>query len=265
MALAGSPVNIAKTYFKAQEDPTEEQEFYNSVLGQPHEVKGARIMVEDIEACKGNYAAITPENAYTTSGFLTMGVDVGKVLHYELTEWRQIQSKSLDVNTNAIPRVIRVGTVDHFHEIDALINIHHPMQVVIDKNPERRMAYELAQRFPGIVWQCEYQRGISSKQFRQDEEQSLVAVDRTSWMDLALSRFKTHRIQVPFNISREYCEQIQAPVRVYDRDADGNSVGHYRTSENTDDHYAHTRVYSEVALSLALNQYEHQDIPEAVL
>jgi phage terminase large subunit GpA-like protein len=48
-----TPVEIAKKYLKAQQDKSEEQEFWNSKMGVPHEVDGARLSDQDLKECEG--------------------------------------------------------------------------------------------------------------------------------------------------------------------------------------------------------------------
>ena len=86
-----------------------------------------------------------------------------------------------------------------------------------------------------------------------------MSVDRTSWMDVGLGRFKSHGITLPVDTPLEYKDHIQAPVRVYEKDSDGNPVGKYITG-NEADHYAHARTYSELALPLGLSLSGSTDI-----
>ena len=75
-------------------------------------------------------------------------------------------------------------------------------------------------------------------------------MDRTTWLDTSLSRFRNGTIDLPKDVSYEYREHIKALVRRYERDRNGNSIGRYRRGSK-DDHFAHARNYSEIALNLA--------------
>ena len=57
----------------------------------------------------------------------------------------------------------------------------------------------------------------------------------------------------------EYKDHLQAPVRIYKRDKDGNPVGIYVTG-NEQDHFAHARNYAEMALPLAASLMSSQDV-----
>jgi hypothetical protein len=76
-----------------------------------------------------------------------------------------------------------------------------------------------------------------------------ATVDRTSWLDATLGRYKTQRILLPRDVSREYREHIKSLVRTYEKDSTGNPVARY--VETGADHYAHAQNYAEIALPLA--------------
>jgi hypothetical protein len=139
---------------------------------------------------------------------------------------------------------------------------------VIDSQPEHRKSYEFASRFWGNVKLCVYGRGINGKQIvvgRDDHgqivDEHLVTVDRTSWLDLSLGRFRNKGMLIlPVDVPTEYREHLKALVRVYSKDVDGNPVGRYEKGEQRPDHYAHARNYSEIALPFAASFNRSQDI-----
>jgi len=245
------PGNIVWQYYKAKVNPADEQEFFNSKLGLPHIVEGARITEKDIDNCIGDY--VMRNTNY--DGLVTMGVDVGNYLHFEIDRWH-LQKGSVDLNVEAKCQVLAVGKVIHFEELDKLMHNYNVSFCVIDMHPERRKAYEFATRFWGIVRLCIYGRGIQGKHIHLADEDDTnnelnVTVDRTSWIDLALSRFRARTITLPKDISREYRNHIKAPVRIYEKDKDGNPIAKYVKAASEEDHLAHARVYSEIALPLA--------------
>lgn len=252
------PAEIASQLLKAQLDPTEEQEFYNSKLGIPHIVKGARINEVDIKQCIGEHLKVE-----SSSGLITMGVDVGKWIHYEIDKWFLNDKVTQDISLKAFCRVITEGKVLHFEELDILIRQYGIIFTVIDANPEYRKALEFAQRFEGVVRLCYYSPGIAAKNIHlHDEELHTMSVNRTSWMDLALGRFKNKRISIPRDTSIEYRNHLKAPVRIYEKDSDGNPVGKYVST--TADHFAHARTYAEMALPLAVSLADCQDIKDGI-
>ena len=256
-----APHKIVQQYFNAQSNPADEQEFYNSKLGVPHIVEGAKVNDRDIDQCIGDFVTY-PSNF---DGLVTMGIDVGNYLHYEIIKW-QLGLNAVDVNMEARGQVLAAGKVVHFEELDQLMDKFGVVYAVIDQQPERRKAYEFAARQWGRVRLCVYGKSVQGKQIRissdisDDISDELSAVvDRTSWLDMSLSRFKNRSISLPKDISLEYRTHIKALVRIYEKDSDGNPVARYVKGKDQD-HFAHARNYSEIALPLAVALGSAQDM-----
>jgi hypothetical protein len=246
-----SPKSLVWQYFKARVNPADEQEFFNSKLGIPHVVEGARVSEEDFNNRIGDYVTQLANH----SGLVTMGVDVGNYLHYEIDKWH-LAPNCVDLNAEARCQVLAVGKVLHFEELDKLMHRYNINFSVVDMQPERRKACEFASRFWGNVRLCYYGRGVQGKNIhtsKADETSNelSVTVDRTSWIDLALSRFRSGMITLPKDIPTEYRNHIKSLVRIYKKDQDGNPTAKYVKSGSEEDHFAHARVYSEIALPLA--------------
>jgi hypothetical protein len=246
---AGNPIMIAKSYLRSLLDPAEEQEFYNSTLGLPHTVKGAQVTQYDIEECM----TIAPYQKYDHNPHpgrvITMGIDQGAWCHYEIDSWSF--GHGSDISNQSIPQLLAEGKVKDFEELDEIFYRFGVNFAVIDAHPERRKATEFANRHKGQVRLCFYPEGLSTKQIHTSDSgyEPSVSVDRTTWLDTSLGRFRNHRILLPTNLSYEYREHIKALVRVYEKDKNGNSIGRYRRGSK-DDHLAHARNYSEIALNL---------------
>ena len=241
------PAALADSYLRAQTNPADEQEFWNSKLGLTHIVEGARVTPKEIEQCTGDFK----KTMVGVPGFVTMGVDVGKWLHYEIDQWFFDDAQiSDDINLVAKCKMLTEGKCINFEDLDNLMKLYGISFCVIDANPERRKAMEFARRFYGRVKLCFYARGINTKVIHlHAEEEMSLNVDRTTWLDLTFSRFRRKAIQIPQDVSIEWKQHLVALVRVYTKDADGNPVGSY-VKGNEDDHFAHARNYSEMALPL---------------
>lgn len=255
------PWKIAQLWLKAQTNPTDEQEFYNSKMGVTHAVEGAQLSEKQIEDRKGGYQSqkISPPNS-----FVTMGVDVGTWIHYEINQYVFDRPKMTnDINLLTSCRVLAAGKVKHFEELDILMHQYNVSSCIVDHQPETRMALNFANRFDGRVKLCIYGNGASGKNIRvHDELEHRVTVDRTSWLDMSLGRFRAETIKIPLDISQEYINHLMAPVRVYKRDQNGNPFGVY---ENTkDDHFAHARNYAEIALQVGASAFGSSDIASPV-
>lgn len=262
-ARPARPSEIAKHYLRSLRDPTEEQEFFNSKLGLEHIVEGAAITDADLDQCTTSYRTYTHSSSHLVT---TMGIDVGKWLHYEIDQWNIPDGANItDINVMARCKVLRADKVLNFEELDDLVRRFYVNHVVIDANPERRKAFEFAQRFYGFVKMCFYGMGVNGKQIHigKDEEPT-ITVDRTSWLDLSLGRFRNTTINLPFDISQEYKSNIKSLIRIYSRDKFGNPIGRYEKG-NEPDHFAHARNYAEIALPFALDLATSEDISESVL
>lgn len=255
-----SPVALAKSYLRGLNDRADEQEFYNSKLGLPHVVDGARVTDKQIDDCRSEHK--NGDSAHD-SRITTMGIDVGRWLHYEIDEWLLPPAGSLgaDINIMSRCRVIRFGKCRDFEELDQLMYDYRIRFAVIDAQPERRKSLEFANRFYGNVRVCWYPNGLSGKSIHLNDDEQSVSVDRTSWLDLSLGRFRRGKeaMSVPVDIDLEYRAHMKALVRIYEKDQNGNPFGKY-VKGNDDDHYAHARNYAEIALPLAASLGAAKDI-----
>jgi len=252
------PYEIAQLYLESLSNPVKEQEFHNSKMGNDHEVKGARVLEEHIiNAMKrGGHA-----NGTTSTGLITMGVDVGKWLHYEIASWELRPTKDLgDISSYVIPTVLEMGKVLSFNELDEIWKKHGVSFAVVDADPEGRKTFEWAQKHAGRVKRCRYTRGITGKHMRTDKEEHLIQADRTSWLDVSLGRFKNGTIALPFDTPLEYKSHVRALVRIYKEDTDGNTISKYVKKDNDHDHHAHARNYCEMAVIFAASFSRSQDI-----
>jgi hypothetical protein len=261
MAAARTPVEIAKDYLKSRFDPTEEQEFYNSTLGKCHLVDGAKITDEDIEGCRSkNYKK---HEAWDSGGIVTLGVDVGHhILHCEVDLWIPPNVGTNDLNILSSVRVLWEGRCRMFEELDQLMKKFNVRYCVVDAQPARREAHNFCKRWHGRARMCFYTRSVNGKEIHlsgDDAPEPTVSVDRTSWLDLSLGRFRNRSIKLPLDVSPEYKINIKAPARIYEKDPDGNPVGRY-IEGSTPDHFAHARNYAEIAYPLAFSQAANKDI-----
>lgn len=247
------PWKIAKLYLNSLSDPVAELEFYNSKMGMPHKLAGAQIddmmiaeVIKDytmLDACRSNFC-------------VTMGVDVGKVIHVEVTGWDLTEASALDLNAGAKAQVLWAGEVNNFRQLDALMTAYNVKSCVIDIAPETREAEAFAKRFYGRVRCCRYNNHIAARTLSSGSDISkqdiYVVVNRTNWLDTSLGRFRNRSIVLPRNIPKDYLEHIKVPMRAPSRDKEGQTVYKYESPNNKADHYAHARNYSEIALPFAV-------------
>lgn len=247
------PWEFALSYLRGHSSKEAEQEFYNSKLGTTHIAEGANISIGDIEKCIGNYRNVQKP----TDGMITIGIDVGKQLHFQVRHWKNRKGiNTPDVNDRAHARVIHFGTIDHWThglpELDPLIRAYKPQCAVIDAMPETKSSLAFCQRFKGLVYMCYYSPGAKSRDISIREAESTVSVNRTMWLDANLNRFREGTITIPADTDHEFKEHNCAPIRVFKKDQTGHDVSHYVNTRP--DHYAHAGTYAEIALKVAMNR-----------
>lgn len=252
------PWKIARLALKAQDSPEAEQELWNSKVAKAHLVAGAKVDTNLIKACYGSHK----NGSEFPRGLITMGVDVGKFIHYKVSQWLLPEAPGSDLNTHAIKRVLRVGKVRTFEELDTLMYEYQVLQAVVDANPETRKAQEFADRFPGKVHLCYFVHTVDPKRIRMSETSSVISIRRTSWLDLSQGRFRKAKagIILPYDVPEEYIKHICSLARVSTKDSDGNPVNRYVTTGTIGDHYAFANLYDEVALPLAVSRTNNTDV-----
>ena len=245
-SMAAHPGKFAESKLRADTNPAYAQEFAKSKLGMPYIEAGSRVTDDELRQCKRDRLM-----AHQWQGGPTMmGVDVGTRLHYEVCDYT-FEGQGVDINNLARSRVLKAGFVKDFEELDQLMAAFKVVHCVIDANPERRKATEFAERHLGRVSLCYYIVGLSNANpIKIQPELLAVKVDRTSWLDLTLSRFRNKTKTYPCDISDEYEPHMKALVRRYDISTTGDISAKY-INASTADHLAHAANYCEIALRVA--------------
>jgi hypothetical protein len=250
-SMTVQPFELAIAYLKSQRDAADEQEFWNSKMGQAHIVANAAVTDEQLLKAMRDYVMNDPR--FVGQNYITtMGIDVGGTCNYEVTQYQLTNAvPSTDVNFSASARVLAVGTFKDFDEADALILHYKPMKIVVDDMPDTRAALKFARKWPpGLVSLCHYGQNASAREILDYGER--ITVNRTVWLDQSLGRFINGTIIVPKNLPQEYKDHVKALVRVYMKDSHGETVSFYKKAGA--DHYGHARNYAEIALKLAFGQ-----------
>lgn len=247
-----SPERIAQFIHDARYNPAIEQQLYNSLMGLTKSIAGGRLTELEVLQCKGNHMCV--QKRMSPDPIITFGIDVGAKIHVYVDEWWPgplFATGSIDHNLQYIVRTLAAYEVERFEDLDMLFYAFTPNCVCIDKDPETRSAMELAARFPGIVYLCDYVEGITGSSIRRVKDTPFIKVDRTYWLDTSLPRFKNKTISIPINISKDVTDHMQAPERIYRTNPKTGKVSAAYVN-NKADHYAHARNFSEIALKMYL-------------
>jgi hypothetical protein len=266
-----SPGELVVAHFRGFGDESANVEFHNSKLGQPFIGDGAKITEDDVQACiKGH----SKEDARPIDGqrLITMGVDKGKINYVEITEWF-FDRYGNDLNVAATAKVLYEGKFgeENWGRLDELMEEWQIQACVVDADPQIMEARRFARRFANYVWLCRFRRGVTAKEISVSDDGDfapIATVDRSNWFSAALGRFrKPRRIILPRDVSREYLNHIQAPIRTYVKEGSvedrrkrqsDNLVTKYVST--TPDHFALARVYNEIALPFAASRTQGEDI-----
>lgn len=258
--------DMADMVIRARTDEFVDKELNNSVLGLEHVQEGARVSPEQVLACRGNYRnSLSPAR----SKLITMGVDVGhKLLYYHIDEWF-IPPAGIgsNVNSNSSPRALAIGVCSDFNQLEQLINTFRVTHTCIDVDPARRDCLDLADRFPKRLNLIRFTKGLKRKDITPESEgdELILQVNRTVWLDVSQHRYANgpniHNggIILPMDLPTQYPKHISALIKEQKRDDEGNVKSRYISVSN-DDHWAFARVYSEIALPLALSVSECKNV-----
>lgn len=249
-----TPGDIAKAYLEGQIKPSAEQEFYNSRLGLPFIAEGTRVNIKNITNCVGDYSS-GPQ-----PGFITLGVDIGRTKHHYIVLKWEIEKFGFEVNMISKPQVLKIGEAHSYHELDALMNEYQVIMVVLDSQPEYQKTLEFCLKFAPHAKMCDYNTNRASNILLKipDPFTPNVTVNRTLWLETALSRIINGTIQLPKDFPSEFEDHLQNIFKRYGEDKHGNEISWY---ENTDpDHYVHALAYAEIALPLAAAHKTNKNI-----
>ena len=239
------PWEFALAFLRGQTRVEAEQEFWNSKLGQTRIVAGANLSPGDVTKCIGDYRSKS-----RGSGLITIGIDVGKNIHYRVQLWSKIKHpNSNEINDKFFATLLKEGSVAEFGDLTKIVQAFRPTAIVIDALPETRASSAFCSRWDGIAFKCYYNSSAKAKSLTINEDEHTVSANRTTWLDISQGRFRQGTIKLPIDISQEFKDHITAPIRIYKANKDGQDVGSYVNTKP--DHLAHAGVYSEIALKVA--------------
>ena len=207
---------------------------FNLNLGLPYARAGGKLGPEHLNACRG-------EEASTQDGSrISLGVDVGKVLHCVLSD--------------DSGRVLDAFEVDEFEELNELMrNQGRVWGAVVDALPETRSAKKFAEQFAGRVWLAYYTvtpKGEMRVLFKNSDKKRKRQIDlaRTETMDDMYDAIRERDTVIPSDMNEEhdFYKHLCAPIRVTEKNKTGNMVARYDEFSNPD-HYAHALNYSRAA------------------
>lgn len=224
-------------------DPTEVEEFYRSDLGFPHEAGGSRVTLAMLQQLSSELeGGELPEGTWTRT---VMGVDVGARFHYRIDS----------TGPDGARYVRAMGAVRSWDELDKLITQYKVRLTVIDAAPEWNGCKTWSQKHKGKVLRATYPNGLVGQLFHkhdedadiEDDKKDIVQINRTMAMDAVYDRVAQGDDHWPVSIhaNTEVKAHMCAPVRVKDKDKNGQEIVHW--VHTAPDHLYHASVYALIA------------------
>jgi hypothetical protein len=231
--------------------PEERMAFWNRDMAEPYAPAEGRLSVEAIQAAQssglsaGVKALVVASDkcrgigvpGYVGENVVTMGVDVAAR--------RDLNVRISELWPGGRKACLFVGVVSDFNEVAKLMDRYSVRMCCVDHLPEGRLARALAESFSGRVYLVRYATTAMHKVLAIDEANRTVSVKRTEAIDACFELIRAQRNLLPPELPEDYTRQMQAPVRVAERDDQGRRKVYYASPEADD--YAHAEVYDLVA------------------
>lgn len=256
---------LVVAYHAGAGDEAAATEFYCSKVGLSYLGEGAQVTDAMLENCLKGHSINDVRPRVGGFRLITLGADQGKMGFISVVEWLLDRKPGRDINAAAIGKLLWFGRFleDGWDTLGELMREWQVLAAVVDADPNINDARRFARRFQGHAWLTRYRRGRTAKEINVQEEDTgapIAYVDRANWLSCTLGRFKSNppRILLPRDISREYREHVKNLVRRYKRDETGNPAAEYVNMGA--DHFAHSLVYSDIALALAPLRSGGEDI-----
>jgi hypothetical protein len=231
-----SPAEILKEY----RTTSQMGEFYNLKLGLPWISVEDRLTIEQVLACCG-----TEGMSGDDQGPSFAGVDVGPhVLHVVIAkrEW------------NRLGRVVFVGEVPDFKELETVFKRFGVSRAVIDAMPETRLARDFAEAHGRRVFLCYYSEGQKEGP-KWDEATLTLRVNRTESMDSTSQVIRDGQVILPreSDVIRAFALHCHSVGRKLETDEETGSRKYRYIRLGAADHYFHALNYCLLSLRYVLD------------
>jgi hypothetical protein len=246
------PHQIYESYIRGLKNPADMQEFENSKMGRAYVPPEGQLTDAHINSCIKSYQP-------KTGRIRTLGCDVGKFLHTVILEWEETGN----IIDPFHPKLIFAKTLNSFEDLNSLVMEYLPDFNIIDANPERRKSHEFVTKYYGRALMCFYSNNTQGRHIPRSQNVDLaINVDRSYWLDTSLSRVRLNTISFPPDLSQEYRKHLKALIKLQHKDREGNISVKFQS--RSDDHFAHSQTYAEIALQFVLG-YGTNEMTESPL
>lgn len=207
--------------------------FYNHKIGLPYLAAEDKVTREQVLALCDRTMPMRFDSIASTF----MGIDVGSKLHVVI------------LLRGEKSRILFCGELDHFEEVDLLINKFNVREFVCDALPETRKARELVNRFKYKGWLCFYNDNMKGD-YAWKEDERIVSVNRTESMDVGTLAIHRKSVILPQQtvIIEKFADQCSNTAKVVDENKVTGSKK-YVYKKLGPDHYRHAYNYAQIAAS----------------
>lgn len=240
---------IMKDYFDGQKDLRKLRSFWNQNMGRPYTAAGDRITPELLDKCR--------RNGYSVGGLpnssLAIGIDIGTLIHVWC--WHFTPNRQQKMLWN-------IKLMRTWDELTKFLEGLSGFVAVVDAQPEKTKATELAKRFPGKIWVAFTDDRYAANEMAVFEKVKYgvapkVLIDKPMACDTFIADYLNGSVILPFE-AREmgepmpkkpyngfYYQQVQM-VRVEEENTRGIIVGRWKKNNNAD-HWHHAGFMATVA------------------
>ncbi len=206
--------------------------FWRSNMGVPFIAAGHGLKMKAILSLCSGYA-----REETHAGPTFAGADVGDIGHCVVMQPGKPK-----------PRIVTVFTWKEWHELDAAMRKFHIGNIVVDANPEKKMARDFCKRWSGRAYMCFYDRYRRGAEQWKDGERTLN-MDRTESLDASHTPLYTGDIILPREDPdvRMFAKQCENEVKITDELPDGSEVS--RWEKRGENHFRHAFNYAWAAMN----------------
>ena len=177
------------------------------------------------------------------NGSIFIGVDQGDILHVEVT-------KIIGKN---IRRIIWIGTLSSFDELERLFDHYNPRVAVIDALPNHHDVLELTKKRHN-VYAAYYGKEVNleRKYWKDDLANKEVKLPRTDLLDKTASQWHKGEVvienYIPANFIEDFADQMSNAKRTFQENKEGDQKAVWVPVD--DDHYRHADAYNWVATEI---------------
>lgn len=243
--LFASPISLQELW-KNYKNIQNESEFWNSDLGLPYYGEAQKIELHHLDKCR---EAIPPYRLSSSSVEpTTMGVDVGKLLHYQIGKKR----------ADGINQIINFGVKTTWEEIKDLINKYKVKMTVIDGLPPHPDSLALA-RNPSYRHKVKLAFFSDSKDYVKQSfnQDTNLNINRILFCDSLIRDVIDAKMALPIDANQlfdgDYYKHLTAIQRIHtiNKKTGETNVTHVNPYPGRQDHFFFAAGYQRVASELA--------------